>query len=83
MCIFHFFSLIYANNTFQQTIYALGLDKDADPQQVKVHTCDSISQIKEKILDTIYRTTPYSHRPPKEELDLGKYTNDGISENHL
>ncbi|XP_063953502.1 plexin-A4-like isoform X1 [Lytechinus pictus] len=52
------------------TIYAMGLDKDADPQQVKVHTCDSISQVKEKILDSIYRTTPYSHRPPKEELDL-------------
>ncbi|XP_071495764.1 plexin-A4-like [Diadema antillarum] len=52
------------------TIYAMGLDKDADPIQVKVHTCDSISQVKEKILDAIYKTTPYSHRPPKEELDL-------------
>lgn len=39
--------------------------------QVKVLNCDTISQVREKILDALYQTTPYIHRPPKEDLDLG------------
>jgi len=39
---------------------------------VKVLDCDSITQVKEKILDAIYKNTPFSHRPAKEDLDLGK-----------
>ena len=49
---------------------------DPDGQQehhVKVLDCDSITQVKEKILDAIYKNTPFSHRPVKEELDLGNY----------
>ncbi|XP_038054424.1 plexin-A2-like [Patiria miniata] len=52
------------------TINAIGLSKDAGPVQVKVLDFDTISQVKEKILDALYKTTPYSHRPPREELDL-------------
>ena len=47
---------------------------DPDGQQehhVKVLDCDSITQVKEKILDAIYKNTPFSHRPAKEDLDLG------------
>ena len=49
---------------------------DPDGQQehqVKVLDCDSITQVKEKILDAIYKNTPFSHRPAKEDLDLGNY----------
>lgn len=37
---------------------------------VKVLDCDTISQVKEKSLDTIYRATPYSQRPRKDDLDV-------------
>jgi len=50
---------------------------DPDGQQehqVKVLDCDSITQVKEKILDAIYKNTPFSHRPAKEDLDLGNLT---------
>lgn len=36
----------------------------------KVLDCDTISQVKEKALDTIYKNVPYSQRPVKEDLDL-------------
>ena len=39
---------------------------------VKVLDCDTISQVKEKALDHIYKNAPYSTRPPKDDLDLGK-----------
>ncbi|XP_015793671.1 plexin-A2 [Tetranychus urticae] len=37
---------------------------------VKVLDCDTITQIKEKCLDAIYRNVPYSLRPSKDDLDL-------------
>uniref|UniRef100_A0A8D9FIT0 Plexin-A1 n=1 Tax=Cacopsylla melanoneura TaxID=428564 RepID=A0A8D9FIT0_9HEMI len=39
-------------------------------QDVPVHVqdCDTISQVKEKSLDTIYRATPYSKRPADKDL---------------
>uniref|UniRef100_A0A8W7Q0T6 Uncharacterized protein n=1 Tax=Anopheles coluzzii TaxID=1518534 RepID=A0A8W7Q0T6_ANOCL len=37
---------------------------------VKVLDCDSIGQVKEKCLDTIYKAIPWSQRPRKEDLDL-------------
>lgn len=49
-----------------------GLDPNTDNVPVKVLDCDTISQVKEKALDTIYRATPYSQRPRKDDLDLGK-----------
>ncbi|XP_071818203.1 plexin-A4-like isoform X3 [Apostichopus japonicus] len=52
------------------SIYAKGLDKNMESIQVKVLNCDTISQVREKILDALYQTTPYIHRPPKEDLDL-------------
>lgn len=58
----------------QQTVFVGGLDPNTDNVPVKVLDCDTISQVKEKALDTIYRATPYSQRPRKDDLDLGKYT---------
>lgn len=37
---------------------------------VKVLDCDTISQVKEKSLDAIYRNIPFNQRPYKDELDL-------------
>uniref|UniRef100_A0AAY4CQX9 Sema domain-containing protein n=1 Tax=Denticeps clupeoides TaxID=299321 RepID=A0AAY4CQX9_9TELE len=38
--------------------------------QVKVLNCDTISQVKEKILDAIYKNVPYSHRQKASDMDL-------------
>lgn len=51
-----------------------GLDPNTENVPVKVLDCDTISQVKEKALDTIYRATPYSQRPRKDDLDLGELT---------
>lgn len=37
---------------------------------VKVLNCDTITQVKEKILDTFFKGYPYSKRPNVNELDL-------------
>lgn len=37
---------------------------------VKVLDCDTIGQVKEKCLDTIYRNIPASQKPRKDDLDL-------------
>ena len=39
---------------------------------VKVLSCDTISQVKEKLLDVIYKATPVSHRPSLTSIDLGE-----------
>ncbi|XP_056647195.1 plexin-A4 [Diorhabda sublineata] len=54
----------------QQTVFVGGMDHNTDNVPVKVLDCDTISQVKEKSLDTIYRATPYSLRPRKDDLDL-------------
>lgn len=37
---------------------------------VKVLDCDTIGQVKEKCLDTIYRAIPWGQRPRRDDLDL-------------
>ncbi|KAJ8983519.1 hypothetical protein NQ317_012010 [Molorchus minor] len=54
----------------QQSAFVGSLDHNTDNVPVKVLDCDTISQVKEKALDTIYRATPYSQRPRKDDLDL-------------
>ncbi|KAL5015009.1 hypothetical protein ScPMuIL_009279 [Solemya velum] len=44
------------------------------PQQVKVLDCDTISQVKEKILDAIYKNAPFSSRPGRNDVDLEWHT---------
>lgn len=39
---------------------------------MKVLDCDTIMQVKEKVLDQIYKGTPYGHRPDPDSLDLGE-----------
>jgi len=38
--------------------------------QAKVLDCDSITQVKAKILNAVYKNTPFSVRPPVHEIDL-------------
>lgn len=54
----------------QQTAFVTGLDPNTENVPVKVLDCDTISQVKEKALDTIFRATPYSQRPKPCELDV-------------
>ncbi|CAG0913869.1 unnamed protein product [Notodromas monacha] len=55
-----------------QTLCVSGYDAihDTNDVYVKVLNCDTISQVKEKALDAIYRNTPYTQRPSKDDLDL-------------
>ncbi|XP_004083331.2 plexin-B2 [Oryzias latipes] len=41
-----------------------------DVTPVKVLNCDTITQVKEKILDQVYRNQPYSQRPKLESVAL-------------
>ncbi|KAK7082038.1 hypothetical protein SK128_025444 [Halocaridina rubra] len=48
------------------------LGEDGEKAQCRVLDCDTITQVKSKILDALYRNTPYSLRPSVHEVDLGK-----------
>ena len=39
---------------------------------VKLLDCDTISQAKEKLLDTMFKAAPVSQRPKLTEVDLGE-----------
>jgi plexin A len=55
-----------------QTIYMSGLDPQGDNMDIPVRVldCDSISQVKEKSLDTVYRAFAATQRPKQQDLDL-------------
>ncbi|XP_075218769.1 plexin B isoform X1 [Lycorma delicatula] len=52
-----------------QTVHVVQDDVD-EKIQCKVLDCDTISQVKSKILDALYKNTPFSLRPSIYELDL-------------
>ncbi len=39
---------------------------------MKSLNCDTVTQVKEKLLDAVYKGTPYSQRPKASDMDLGK-----------
>ncbi|XP_045931112.1 plexin-B1 [Micropterus dolomieu] len=43
---------------------------ESQPLPSKVLDCDTITQVKEKLLDQVYKGTSFSHRPHGESLDL-------------
>ncbi|KAK1898732.1 Plexin-A4, partial [Dissostichus eleginoides] len=46
-------------------------DNENSPETpVKVLNCDTITQVKEKILDAVYKNMPYSQRPRAVDMDL-------------
>lgn len=44
---------------------------EVQPCPVKVLDTDTITQVKDKILDQIYKGLPFSQRPAADSLDLG------------
>lgn len=66
---------VYINFKFYalfQTLHVLQDDVD-EKIQCKVLDCDTISQVKSKILDALYKTTPFSMRPSIHDVDLGEF----------
>lgn len=55
-----------------QTLKAIQNDNDNDMLTVSVLDVDTISQVKKKILDAMFRNKPYSYRPAPDDVDLGK-----------
>ncbi|KAJ8260057.1 hypothetical protein GJAV_G00176570 [Gymnothorax javanicus] len=47
-----------------------GGGNEAQPVPAKVLDCDTITQVKEKIVDQMYKGTSFSHRPHTDSLDL-------------
>lgn len=45
---------------------------ETQPLPSKVLDCDTITQVKEKLLDQVYKGTSFSHRPHADSLDLGE-----------
>lgn len=63
---------VYASIT-QQPIFCNNIEMmptNTENVPVKVLDCDTIGQVKEKCLDTIYRNIPSSQRPRRDDLDL-------------
>ncbi|XP_076035062.1 plexin-B-like isoform X2 [Oratosquilla oratoria] len=54
--------------TTQQAVLVVG--DDGEKAQCRVLDCDSINQVKAKILDALYRNTPHSLRPSVNQVDL-------------
>ncbi|XP_069085759.1 plexin-B2 isoform X3 [Pleurodeles waltl] len=52
------------------TVNVLVQDEGAEAIPVKVLSCDTITQVKEKIIDQVYRNLPYSQRPKADSVAL-------------
>lgn len=55
-----------------QTVSVIVQDEGVDAIPVKVLNCDTISQVKEKIIDQVYRTQPCSRWPKADSVVLGE-----------
>ncbi|XP_063783225.1 plexin-B2 [Pseudophryne corroboree] len=54
----------------QLTVNVIVQDEGLEPVPVKVLNCDTIKQVKEKIVDQVYKNLPYTHRPKADSLAL-------------
>lgn len=58
---------------FLQVLSCVNPDNANSPEvPVKILNCDTITQVKEKILDAIFKNVPCSHRPKAADMDLGE-----------
>ncbi|CAF93155.1 unnamed protein product, partial [Tetraodon nigroviridis] len=64
---FKLFPLIL--QTLNVLVQGAGLSEN-QPLPTKVLDCDTITQVKEKLLDQVYKGTSFSHRPHSDSLDL-------------
>lgn len=56
-----------------QVLSCVNPDNTNSPEvPVKILNCDTITQVKEKILDAIFKNVPCSHRPKAADMDLGE-----------
>lgn len=49
----------------------LNVEHRTEMVQCRVLDCDTITQVKEKILDHLYKNIPYSQRPCLDDTELG------------
>jgi len=71
---FHLFICIYLSPC--QTLHCVNPENEtAQEVTVKCLNCDTITQVKEKLLDAVYKGSPYSQRPKASDMDLGKAHN--------
>ncbi|XP_072571531.1 plexin-A1-like [Paramormyrops kingsleyae] len=53
------------------TLHCVNPENENAPEvTVKGLNCDTITQVKEKLLDAVYKGTPYSQRPKASDMDL-------------
>ncbi|CAL1608558.1 unnamed protein product [Knipowitschia caucasica] len=53
------------------TLHCVNPESENAPEVlVKSLNCDTVTQVKEKILDAVYKGTPYSQRPKASDMDL-------------
>lgn len=64
-------SLFFSLQTLNVLVQGGGVN-ETQPVPSKVLDCDTITQVKEKLLDQVYKGTSFSHRPHAESLDLGE-----------
>lgn len=56
-----------------QTLMCIPPEGEAGTEiPVKVLNCDTITQVKDKLLDAVYKGISYSQRPQADNMDLGK-----------
>uniref|UniRef100_A0A8B9L165 Plexin A2 n=1 Tax=Astyanax mexicanus TaxID=7994 RepID=A0A8B9L165_ASTMX len=59
------------SSSSSQILNCVNPDNENSPEiAVKVLNCDTITQVKEKILDAVYKNMPYSQRPRAVDMDL-------------
>lgn len=64
-----FFSVLL----FFQTLHCVNPENENSSEvTVKCLNCDTITQVKEKLLDAVYKGSPYSQRSKASDMDLGK-----------
>lgn len=60
-------------SSFLQVLSCVNPDNANSPEvPVKILNCDTVTQVKEKILDAIFKNVPCSHRPKAADMDLGE-----------
>lgn len=74
-CSTFIYLLIFFLNVFSyQTLHCANPENESAPEvTVKCLNCDTITQVKEKLLDAVYKGSPYSQRPKASDMDLGNY----------
>lgn len=72
------FTFFFFFNFSYQTLHCVNPEhENAAEVTVKCLNCDNITQVKEKLLDAVYKGSPYSQRPKASDMDLGKYPSSG------